>query len=569
MIVFTRIKYKNFLSIGNNFVEIDLAKNHSTMLYGPSGSGKSTLLDAITFVLYGKAYRGINKGNLVNSINQKDCVVEINFTINENNYFIRRGIKPNIFEIYVNDELLQQSNVKDYQKYLEDYILKIDVNTFTQIVVLGPANFVPFLSLKAAERRAFIESILDLQIFSEMNALLKNDINDLKNNIRENSFNIELLKNKIETHKAYLKKLTEDKSQIINENKETIKKYENNVNQLKEECNKIDNVLAQYKVKDTSEIENKINNLRKEINGAKASNKVLENSIAFFEKNKDICPSCLQHIEHTHSEKYLDEFRLKITNYNNIIDESNKKIDELNEEFEKIILYNNKLEDLESKRKNLLYQITTTNNIIEDLNTKISNLLLEAKIDNKLDEYTSQLENLCAKQIEYSKNISLYNTCTELLKDSGIKQSILSLYIPLLNKYLAEELENMGIYYSVKFDNEFNEVINNCAINYEAYSAGEAQRFDLAFVLAIRELLIHKAKATTNLFIIDEVLDSYLDADTSKLVVDSLIFNKNLLESTNIFIISHKSYYMFPNIDSVLLFNKSSNFTKISNQAIL
>lgn len=568
MIIFKTVRWKNFLSTGNNFIEINLSKNRSTILLGESGSGKSTLLDAISFGLFNKPFRNINKNNLVNTINQKNCLVEVEFSIGKQNYLIRRGIKPTIFEIHCNDKLINQdSHSKDYQQYLEKQILKFNYKSFTQIIVLGASNFTPFMQLKPADRRVIIEGLLDIEIFSLMNNILKSKISNLKNDIQQNEFSLSLTKEKIELHKKHLENISHSKQEkidenmsIIESNKKEIQKleslnidYENSISQLSQEMNFKDDVLSQIaKIKSIKEkLEISIKKSNKEIN--------------FYEEN-DTCPTCTQSIPDDFKEIEIKKSKKNIEEWTNGLSDVDSAINKLDDKMNQV----KKLEDEVKSIQTKILKNKTSISSIQKFIQKIAKETIEMKEDENASLNSDELKNLDDELIliennkkEFLMQRNIQDHVSSLLKDGGVKAKIIKQYLPLINKHTNIFLNSMNFFVSFNIDEEFNESIKSRGRDnfvYENFSEGEKQRIDLALLFTWRVIAKLKNSVNTNLLILDEVFDSYLDINATENVLQLL--NSTMFKHNNIFVISHKQ-----NISDK--FNQAINFTKVKNFSII
>ena len=570
MIIFKKVRWKNLLSTGNNFTEIDLSSNHTTILLGQSGSGKSTLLDAIAFGLFNRPFRNINKNQLVNMINQKNCLVEVEFTVGTQNYLIRRGIKPTVFEIYCDDVLINQdSHSKDYQQYLERSILKFNFKAFTQIIVLGASNFTPFMQLKPADRRIIIEGLLDIEIFSVMNTILKQKISNLKNITQENEFNLSIIKEKIELQNKYISDLSQSKQEKIQENLAIIEKnkqqmltieqqnleLKNNIVELKTKLNFKDDVVIQItKIKD---IKNKLDsNIKKS-----------KKEILFYEENNN-CPTCRQNIP-------VDFKHMEITKKMDKITEWQTGLADVDSAMSKLLLKLEESKQIEDEIDIIQSQIVKNQSMIDGINQfikKIAKDTIDMKnqesapkdcVDklNELQETSTKLEN---NKEQYALDKNIHDLATALLKDSGVKARIIKQYLPLINKHTNIFLNAMNFFVTFNIDEEFNESIKSRGRDefaYENFSEGEKQRIDLALLFTWRTIAKMKNSVNTNLLIMDEVLDSYLDQTATENVLTLL--NSDMFRDTNIFVISHKET-ISDKFKKTIRFTKFKNFSTIT-----
>lgn len=568
MIVFKNLKYKNFLSTGNQFSEIDFVKNKTNLIVGENGCGKSSILDALCFSLFGKGYRKINKPQLINSINEKDCRVEIEFAIGQNNWKVVRGIKPSIFEIYKNGKLLDQDAASlDQQKWLEQSVLKMNYKSFTQIVILGSSNFIPFMQLSTSHRREVIEDLLDIKIFSSMNSVIKEKIKLFKDEIKTLSLKKESLIDKVEMQKNFI-------CEIEKLSKENIKKRNSSISSLIKE--------EEIYIKQNSQLEEDIFVLQKEIESynqstnklkkladikSKITQKVSEirKEHNFFEKNS-VCPTCTQNID--------EEFRgEKIEN----IKEKSKELHDAYIKLEKTIKSE---EEKENQFLLLSGEISKITNLITQNNIKISGCQKQIKsFETEIQEISSQLEN---RNIEFKKleelneklqstyeelslrkdDISYYDYCYSLLKDGGVKSKIIKKYLPLINKQVNNYLQLMNFYINFSLDEEFNESVHTPIhedFTYSSFSEGEKARINLALIFAWREVAKFKNSVHSNLILFDEVFDSSLDESGTE---DFLKIIRYVLVNTNVFVISHKTG-LEDKFDNVIKVEKVKGFSKI------
>lgn len=569
MINFEKIRWKNFLSTGNSFTEIDLTKSSTTLILGKNGSGKSTILDALTFVLFGKPYRKINKPQLINSINNGDTVVEIDFTINKINYKIKRGLKPNIFEIYSNGKLVDQNaKAKDYQEHLEKFILKLNYKSFTQVVILGSATFVPFMQLSAADRRTIIEEILDIQIFSSMNNVVKEKLSLIKDSQKDVEYNIKLTNEKIEIQKNNIEENKKNFNLEIEKKKEEIVNNE----KLQEKKNvELDNVIENYKslsekISDKNNISSKNTKLLTIKSKFQDNIQKLNKEILFYETN-DTCPTCSQEITEDAKNKGVVERQQKIEQI------KNAEI-KLKEEIEKVL---NRIEEIESiqddivKNNNEIVKLRTEINGIEKLNKKITkeiNELIERtknndSSDDKLKLLNEELKEYESKSEKFSTDKQYYEFAASLLKDTGIKTKIIKQYLPIMNKLINKYLSSMDFFVNFNLDESFEETIKSRfrdEFSYASFSEGEKQKIDIALLLTWRQIAKMKNSTNTNLLILDEIFDSSLDTNSVDLLLNIL---NGVSNDTNIFVISHKGDQLFDKFNDIIRFNKKNNFSQV------
>ena len=570
MIIFRKIKWKNLLSTGNYFTEIKLDNKDSSLIVGENGSGKSTLLDALCFVLFNKPFRKISKPQIVNSINGKDCVVEIEFDTNNKSYKVIRGAKPNIFEIYQNNELVNQdAAAKDYQDFLEKFILKLNYKSFTQIVMLGSASFTPFMQLSPNDRRAIIEDLLDIRVFSTMNGLLKNKMLENKDNVVDKKHSIELDNQKHEMKLAYLNTLKED-------NRLKIEKYKNekqncefdvvNYTSIIDTDTKAVNALQSF-VADRTKTEARMKTITKLESKLESHITKSGDDIQFFQEHDD-CPTCKQAIDLEFKNKTLD----------NLSDGLVKYKDGLKELETKFLVEQKKLNVIQEHQKeiaNLQIMIATNNNLINSKRDRITEI--ESEIENiKSSKSSSKKEELDLKTLENSltqKKDELksllddkvyYEVASTLLKDTGIKTKIIKQYLPIINQLTNKYLSSLDFFVNFNLDESFKETIKSRHrddFSYSSFSEGEKQRIDMALLLTWRAVAKIKNSANTNLLILDETFDSSLDANGTEDLMKIL----QLLEDVNLFVISHKGDVLQDKFMNVIKFRKDRNFSRIVN----
>ena len=566
MIKFKTLKYKNFLSSGNKFTILDFDKTQTTLVVGANGSGKSTMLDALSFALFGKAHRNVNKPQLINTINNKDCLVEIEFDTYNQKFKIVRGLKPNVFEIWKDGELLNQdSHAKEYQKILEQNILKLNHKSFHQIVVLGSSSFIPFMQLPAQHRRDVIEDLLDINVFSKMNTVLKEKIAVLKDTIRENEYELELNKTKIDSHKKHLCELQKISETARQEKLNLIREEETELARLNTQVTSWeDSVLSDLQTRQSA-LDTKINEMGKYVFQFNAKQKASNKEIKFYEDNED-CPTCQQAIE--------SSFRLdKVQNAKNKWDELEEARQQCEHQIGKLTNDKQTLQtsiDLEVEQRNQINtikeKITWTQRRITSLQGELSELetgvhsLQEAR--DTLASEESQRETLIDVKLELAEQREYNNVITELLKDTGIKTKIIKQYLPVINKLTNQHLQVLDFYVHFDLDEGFNETIRSRhrdAFSYSSFSEGEKQRIDLALLFTWRQVAKMKNSVATNLLVLDETFDSSLDADG----VENLLKILDTLDNdTNVFIISHKGEILDNKFERKLEFFKNKNFSE-------
>lgn len=546
MITFKKIRWRNFLSTGNVFTEIDLTKNKTNLIVGTNGAGKSTILDALTFSLFGKPYRKINKPMLVNSINAKDCIAETEFSIGKNNYKIVRGIKPTVFQVWQNDVLLDQSSsIIDQQKQLEQNILKMNYKSFTQIVVLGSSNFVPFMRLPVASRREIIEDILDIQIFSVMNQTLKEKLKFSNDDIKERDYQIEMLHDKIEMQQSFISDL-EKKTETEIENRSTKivefdkEKFEN-LEQIDLYNVTVGNLLQESKVVEGSDSKlKKLTTLKGKIEQKFANH---QKQHKFFVENES-CPTCGQHLEKDLKEERTSEILASIKELTSGFEEIKKTISNEEEKQKTFLDLQNKINDYNSKIHFCNTTIHRIDKQIQQVQKEIEQLQnqtgSEKEAHSKLNVYESEYSNLKEQLSIVKKERECLQTAAILLKDNGIKTRIIKRYLPVMNNLINEYLQNMDFYVNFTLNESFEETIKSRyrdIFSYESFSEGEKARIDIALLLTWRSVAKLKSSVDTNLLILDEIFDGSLDQNGTG---DLGWILRNFDKDTNVFVISHK-----------------------------
>lgn len=573
MIVFEKIRWKNFLSTGNQFTEIELNKNPSTLIQGSNGAGKSTILDAICFGLFNKPFRKINKPQLVNSINEKDCVVEIEFTIGTLKWKVIRGIKPAKFNIYKDDVLLDQDAATlDQQKWLEQNVLKMNFKSFTQVVILGSSTFVPFMQLTPAYRREVIEDILDIQIFSTMNILLRERLRLTQEQQKDCAYELKSAEEKVKMQQEYIRN-----SQTTNEGEITLK--DNEISKIEDEILDLQKQINMLEVENldidayTSEFDTISKQIRKlhELKFKISHNKTdCEKNLDFFHDN-DTCPTCTQTIEKEFKDRKISDLQGKTLQYIDALAKMNDQLEELDKQYTSLQERRDIKKSNTSKLFHLSNIINRNENLIFSLKEEINRLSASpdiAKMQGKLEVYQEeylQTEKRCS---EVSRQKNIYEVISNLLKDSGIKSQIIKKYVPIFNKLINKYLASMDFYANFTLDEEFNEIIKSRyrdAFSYSSFSEGEKQKIDLSILFCWREIARMKNSVSTNLLILDEVFDSSLDTNGTE---DLLKILKNLDSSTNVFVISHKGEILTDRFATNIRFDKVNDFSKIVDETL-
>jgi len=569
MIIFHNVKWINFLSTGNVWTEIKLDRNPTTLIVGENGSGKSTLLDALCFGLFNRPFRKINKPQLINSVNDKGMVVEVEFSIAKNKYKIIRGMKPNCFEIYLNNVIMNQTaSIKDYQDHLEKNILKLNFTSFTQIVILGSSTFVPFMQLPASSRREIIEDLLDIKIFSFMNVLLKEKINTAKEKIKDIRYKISFEQEKLEVHKKYIKNIQTKNKERIDQLKLEISKSETSISRLNLEIEanqKLTDELTE-KVKDEKDTHIKIQKILNVENKLLDKIKNVKREIKFYEDN-NTCPTCTQEINETIKSNKINNSTIKLVEIEKGIDELQKELVKENERITEINEINKNIQLYLTQISSCNNQIYSLNKYILQLNVQVKNEIIEntdiSKETKLVDNIRTLIYNLENNREKYINESNLFEVAADFLKDKGIKTQIVRQYVPVMNKLINKYLAAMEFFVSFELDENFNEKIKSRhrdEFSYGSFSEGEKMRIDLALLLTWRAIAKMKNSANTNLLILDEVFDASLDANGCD---EFLKLLNELGKETNVYVISHKGDILQDKFRSVIRFEKQKNFSKM------
>ena len=566
MIVFEKIRWKNFLSSGNQFIEIPLDQNSTTLIVGHNGAGKSTILDALCFALFKKPFREIKQEQLINSINLGGTEVELEFSISNNKYKIRRGIKPNIFEIYQNGEMINQdATIADYQKMLEQQILKFNYRSFTQVVILGSSTFVPFMELKSSHRREVVEDILDIKIFSVMQMLAKVRIKEQEEQIKDILRELDITNAKIETQKEYIGKLQERsdievQSEIekVTSNTNAIDKYNTHINALQSEISKLRNQITD---KDgLSDKSTKLRNFE-----AQFESKLKEcNKHKSFYENHDNCPTCNQVL--SNKQDMIRENNQSIMKWNQALEDADKEIRNISRRLEKIQNIETEIRTVEIDVAKFEQSKLELHNINTKLTHKINELKQQSsdtgEARGKLSELENQQQEIDKKKLSKSEELDYLSAARTMLNDSGIKTKVIKQYLPIMNQLINKYLASMDFFVNFKLDNEFKETIRSRFrddFSYASFSEGEKMRINLALLFTWRAIAKMKNSISTNLLLLDEIFDSSLDGSGT----DDFLKILNTLEGENIFIISHKTDMIADKFANVMRFEKAGNFTRI------
>jgi len=569
MIYFKTIRWKNLLSTGNTFTEIYLNRSPSTLIVGENGGGKSTFLDALCFGLFGKPFRNINKPQLLNSINKKNLVVEIEFSVGGKDYKIVRGIKPNVFEIESGGEVINQdAAARDYQKYLEESILKFNYKSFTQIVILGSASFTPFMQLPPFTRREIIEDILDIQIFTTMNTVLKDKMTALKDQVSEAENKLEVLKQKATIQKEYVDTLEANKEKRVDEiifrieeGELSIASFQSLVTALEDK--KITQEDARAVLGDLASKQKKLEQFKTKFS---TQLRDLQKEVAFYNET-DECPTCQQGIAHDHKETIVSSRQEKI-------EELSSGMEKLQEEFtklEELIAQDNALvEKIQELNKEILSnnnEIIIVQRLVQALNLELNDIQTKtADIDvekDKLKQLAKEVVSQNTEKARLNEEKHYMEVVSTLLKDTGIKTKIIRQYLPVINKLVNKYLQAMDFFVQFNLDEKFDETIKSRHrddFSYASFSEGEKQRIDLALLFTWRTIAKMKNSVATNLLILDEVFDSSLDNNGTDYVMALL---DTVGEDTNVFVISHKGDQLFDKFRSLIKFEKKNNYSEM------
>ena len=566
MISFKKIRYKNFLSTGNIPIEVELNKSSTTLIVGSNGSGKSTLLDALCYALFNKPFRIIKKDQMVNTINNGDSLVEVEFEVGTNQYMIRRGIKPNLFEIYQNDKLLNQdASSIDYQKYLEQNIMKLNYRSFIQVVILGSSAYEPFMKMKPRYRREVVEEILDIRVFGLMDLILRSQQSDLQKSLTEVRHQAELIKTKYETEAKHLKSLEDQgtdfqthRQKLLDKNNLDSSNYEKKIQELNESI-----AVQKERVKDKLKVDMKYGQLQKLETKIETNLSTHKKTLEFFQKN-DNCPTCTQPIDKQFKEEKckhehgtisklstgLSELVEELTKQEEKVVEFGKisnKIQDMNVEIAKI---NTSLENLKKHSDQIHQDISMAqNNDIESIKIELENMQGQLKVaEEELNKVTEQ-----------KKYVDILR---EILNDKGAKAQIIKKYLPIMNQLINQHLQSMDFYVNFNLDEEFNETIKSRfrdTFNYNSFSEGEKMRIDLALLFTWRQIAKMKNSTNTNLLMLDEIFDSSLDGQG----MDDFFKIIKQFQNENIFIISHKGDILFDKFTNIIKYEKYKNFTRL------
>jgi len=570
MIHFKSVSWKNFLSTGNDTIKVQLDKTASTLVVGSNGAGKSTMLDALSFGLFGKPHRDIKKDQLVNSINKKGTIVEVEFNVGNSEFRIHRTIKPGKFEIWQNgNQINQASNARDFQKYLEQNILKLNHKSFHQVVVLGSSSFIPFMQLQVGQRREVIEDLLDINIFSKMNSLLKERNSKIKEELSEINHSLDLYKTKIDTQNKYIRDLQSINKDMIKSKEDSISTYELEVKGLVSQSGELGknlDALTEIENSTHEDLSRKISDIKSEDRVYKSKIKDLVSDAKFFEEHEH-CPTCDQDIDISIKESKLSKIKQSAAD----IQKGMKKLEADNTATSgHLVTCQNNMKELLAKQRHINSNNDKINLIqreVEKIQKEISTLLQSSgdikTAKNELDDLRDSKDTVTEKKLAYVEERTYNEVIGEMLKDTGIKTKVIKQYLPVMNRLINQYLQVLDFFVAFHLDESFTETIRSRhrdAFNYTSFSEGEKQRIDLALLFTWRQIAKMKNSAATNLLVLDETFDSSLDHDG----IDNLTKILNTLEDgTNVFIISHKGDILENKFRSKIEFIKERNFSKI------
>ena len=568
---FSKVRWKNFLATGDRFIEVQLDADPTTLIVGSNGAGKSTILDAIIFALFGKPYRDkINKPQLVNEDNGKDCLVEIFFTIGKRNYQVRRGIKPAIFEIYENKKLINEdASTRDYQKHLEKKILRFSKKSFTQIVILGSANYKPFMDLPAAARREVVEDILDIGIFSNMNELLKQQASTIRDRLDGLDSDLELVRTRIQAQEKYLDKIQTNVQEQVDyfEKQIALKRSENDVLEKDVSALGVEVESLSESNRERKKVLKKYKEYSKYDQRFKADLSKAKKSIKFYSNNDD-CPDCGQPIDGHFKDDKLTKLEERKENLEQTLETTKKKMGELSKRLEVFEETDDKIQELNSKVQIKRQKIKQNNKSISDMESKIESLTENNQTDfdaenEKLEELKKKRAKMNRTKKKYLESRRILNMALPMLKDDGIKSKIIRQYLPIMNNLINKYLNELGYSIIFNLDETFKETINTRfkqKFTYGSFSEGQKKRIDFAFLFTWIEIGKLKSSVDTNILLLDEIFESSMDSDG---VEDFLKLMKSFSENKNVFVISHQTDQMLDKFDKVMKFELHKRYSRL------
>ena len=565
MIIFKYVRWKNFLSTGNNFREIQLDRNPTTLIIGENGAGKSTILDALCFGLFGKPFRNISKGQLLNTVNGSSAMVELEFRIGTKEIKVRRGIKPNVFEIYINGKMYNQdANARDYQKYLEQQILKLNYRSFTHVVILGSSTFVPFMQLKARHRREVVNEILDIQIFSIMNLLMRERIKTITADIRENEYQHELAEEKITMQEKYIKDTKSNKKNLITEKTNLMAGNEEEV--FKQEANnkilKVENETYISQITDTDKVKEQFEKM-KDIQSTLTEKKNTNSKMLTFFEDNDICPTCEQPLDNAEEmisakQQEVEKFTTALNDLTKVLAKSQNRQKEIKDIHDRIRTNEVKMAQSNSSIKELEKFNATLASEIKALESGT----VTKEEENKLKKLKKDFGFFDKEKSKLREDLTYSEAARNMLQDTGIKTKVIKKYLPIMNKLINTYLNSMEFYVNFTLDENFNETIKSRyrdEFTYASFSEGEKMRIDLALLFTWRAVAKMKNSTNTNLLILDEIFDSSLDGTGT----DEFLKILNTLGDENVFVISHKQDALADKFRSTIKFEKVKNFSHV------
>ena len=569
MIHFKKVRWKNLLSSGNKFTTIELDRSSTTLILGDNGAGKSTLLDALCFGLYGKGFRNLKKDLLVNSINNKELLVEIEFSIGKKEYKVIRGAKPNKFELYVNNTLINQdATMKDYQDHLEKNILKMSHRSFTQVAILGSANFTPFMQLKARDRRKLVEDLLDISIFSTMKLILRKKVSDHNIEVKETEHEIEILEERINGLNSQLNALQKNRDEQIQKYESSIEETEANINSLLQRVDEKTQDVVEKKslIEDSTSQKDRLQQANELERKLSDNYKKAIKDVEFYESNEE-CPTCKQGLDEEHKKQHIQERQSKADEIRSALGEISKQIQGTQNRLEEIREVQDAIEEVQRTIGLLQTEITSNQKYIKKIQSQIEELSKGIsggdEVSDKLTDSEDTLDTLLAKKKDLVDRTHYFDIAQLLLRDEGIKSRIIKQYVPIMNKLINKYLASLEFYVGFELDENFEETIKSRfrdVFKYENFSQGEKMRIDLALLFTWRAVARMKNSVNTNLLILDEVFDSSLDEAGTD---DFLRLLNTLSEKTNAFIISHKGDQLYDKFEEVIRFEKHKNFSRI------
>ena len=568
MINFNYVRWKNFLSTGNNFTEIELNRNPTTLIIGDNGSGKSTILDALCFGLFGKPFRNINKAQLVNSVNNSSAIVEVEFSIGPKSIKVIRGIKPNVFEIYINGKMHNQhANARDYQKYLEQQILKLNFRSFTQVVILGSSTFIPFMQLKSNNRREVVEEILDIQIFSLMNMILKQKLKTITEDLKNIDYQLDLTTEKISLQKKYIddvkknkNKLIEEKTNLMSGNEEEIFKRTAEIASVQKEN---DSLLD--KISDSDDVKKKYTKLKDIKSTLIEKHKSHSSVVDFFENNAD-CPTCEQHIDEVFKKEMIFNKQKQVNKFSEALEDLNTELKKSKNRQKDITDIANKIRENEvhiARNNSSVIQLEKFNATLKAEITQLETGDVSKGDYDKLKDLGEIITGFDQQKSLLREDRIYSEAARNMLQDTGIKTKIIKQYLPIMNKLINTYLTSMEFYVNVTLNENFEETIKSRhrdEFTYASFSEGEKMRIDLALLFTWRAIAKMKNSTNTNLLILDEIFDSSLDGTGT----DEFLKILNTLGDENVFVISHKQDELVDKFRSTIKFEKVKNFSHVA-----